>query len=79
MRMVFWALALLLLALPAAAQVRLQVSEILQETGLLKHIVPRFSLKTSVRVELVPQDGDLRLSSVGDAVSYTHLTLPTKA
>ena len=66
MRMVFWALALLLLALPAGAQVRLQASDILQETGLLKHILPRFSLKTSVRVELVPQDGDLRLSPVGE-------------
>jgi hypothetical protein len=33
--------------------VRLHAPEALVETGLLKHILPRFSLKTQVRVELV--------------------------
>lgn len=35
--------------------VRLYAPPSLIETGLLKHILPRFSLKTSVRVELVGQ------------------------
>lgn len=44
--------------LPIGAQaedrlVRLHAPEALVETGLLKHILPRFSLKTQVRVELV--------------------------
>lgn len=55
-----------LLALPVTAQVRLQTSDVLQESGLLKHVLPRFSLKTSVRVERVPDGGDLRLSKTGE-------------
>ncbi len=59
-------LALWLLAMPAGAQVRLQASDVLQDTGLLKHMLPRFSLKTSVRVQRVPDAGDLRLAETGD-------------
>jgi len=66
MRLIWGALALLLLALPAGAEVRLQVSPVLQESGVLKHMLPRFSLKTSVRVALVPDNADVRLAESGD-------------
>ena len=49
-------MALCLSPLPGAAEdgpVRLHVPAALAETGLLGHILPRFSLKTRVRVVLV--------------------------
>jgi len=52
-------LALVSIAAPGAAQdkeVKLHVPDGLIETGLLRHILPRFSLKTQVRVALVGQD-----------------------
>ena len=38
--------------------VRLVVPDELVETGLLKYILPRFSLKTQVRVEILPPESD---------------------
>ncbi|THH34846.1 hypothetical protein E4Z66_17970 [Aliishimia ponticola] len=65
------ALCLCFLLLPAsllaqdAAQVRLFAPQVLVETGLLKHILPRFTLKTRVRVVAVAQPDDAHLS-IGD-------------
>ncbi|WP_204355298.1 hypothetical protein [Roseovarius amoyensis] len=42
-------------AASAAEALRLGVSERLVETGLLKYVLPRFSLKTGVRIELVDE------------------------
>ncbi|SDE50457.1 hypothetical protein [Ruegeria marina] len=50
--------AALLAALPVQADDRLvflHAPEPLVETGLMKHILPRFTLKTRVKVELVPE------------------------
>ncbi|KAJ57161.1 hypothetical protein ACMU_01315 [Actibacterium mucosum KCTC 23349] len=47
---------------------RLSAPEALTETGLLKHILPRFSLKTQVRVELVSDRPDAILGTEGRAV-----------
>ena len=63
----------LCILLPAAAQaqdrlVRLHAPDPLIDTGLLKHILPRFSLKTQVRVQLVatPAAADLVLGGAGE-------------
>lgn len=50
--------------------VRLYAPETLVETGLLRHILPRFSLKTQVKVELVdsPDAADVALGSTGQAI-----------
>ncbi|GIT91330.1 hypothetical protein JANAI62_17860 [Jannaschia pagri] len=49
-------LALLVLPLTATAgEVRLYAPDALVDTGLIRHILPRFTLKTQVRVALVPQ------------------------
>lgn len=51
-------LLLMLLPVSLAAEerlVRLHAPEALVETGLMKHILPRFTLKTQVRVTLVPE------------------------
>lgn len=55
--------ALLVLMLPAAAQAddkrfRLAAPEGLVESGLLDYILPRFSLKTGVRIEVLPERGE---------------------
>ncbi|WP_254054670.1 hypothetical protein [Roseovarius sp. EL26] len=41
--------------LSAAEGFRLAVPEIMIETGFLKHLLPRFSLKTGVRIEVVKE------------------------
>ena len=50
--------------------VRLYADEALVQSGLMKHILPRFSLKTQVRVELVSADvqHDLTLGESGRAL-----------
>ncbi|WP_137700718.1 cytochrome c family protein [Marimonas lutisalis] len=52
--------------------VRVYAPEVLIETGLLKFIGPRFSLKTQVRVELVPDpaQADLVLGDAGRALFH---------
>ncbi|MBO9463740.1 hypothetical protein J7443_00735 [Tropicibacter sp. R15_0] len=73
MRMVLLILIVLTLPLGAAAQdrlTRLYAPEALIETGLLRHILPRFSLKTQVKVEIVT-DGtaaDILLGADGRAL-----------
>jgi mono/diheme cytochrome c family protein len=57
-------LALVLLALwPGGAQAedkrfRLAAPEALQDSGLMGYILPRFSLKTGVRIEIVPEEDE---------------------
>ncbi len=70
MRLLLFASGLLLAALPLQAddgQVRLAAPSALVETGLLKYILPRFSLKTQVRVTIVAPDeeADLSLGTTG--------------
>lgn len=50
--------------------VRLHAPAALTETGLLRHILPRFTLKTQIRVELVatPAEADLSLGPEGTPV-----------
>lgn len=50
--------AVISFALPAQAEdrlVRLHAPDALVQTGLMQHILPRFSLKTRVKVDLVPE------------------------
>ena len=52
----------------AAAQdrtLRVSVSPVLVETGFLKHLLPRFTLKTQVRIDLVETDADVVLGTTG--------------
>lgn len=70
MRIGLFITLLLLLPLTAVAEdrlVRLYVPQGLAETGLLKHILPRFSLKTQIKVELVsdPAQADIALGADG--------------
>lgn len=48
-------------------QVHLHAPDVLIETGVFKHILPRFSLKTQVRVVIVPdpQQADVALGETG--------------
>lgn len=57
-------------ALSDTPPVRLYAPETLVETGLFRHILPRFALKTQVKVVLVPapQDADIALGATGRAV-----------
>ncbi len=60
-----------MLALPASAQDKaftLDAPETLIETGLLKHILPRFSLKTGIRITVQSGDGDARFGPAGTPV-----------
>lgn len=75
LRELFVILALTLLPMAAQADdrlVRLYAPEALVETGLLKFILPRFSLKTQVRVELVaaPSQADMVLGDTGRALFH---------
>ncbi|MBZ0123313.1 MAG: hypothetical protein K8F31_05450, partial [Roseovarius sp.] len=73
-RSVVRALALLIAlagTVPAASageELRLGVPERLVETGLLKYVLPRFSLKTGVRIELVDEGAHahMALAAGGD-------------
>ncbi|UYV36836.1 hypothetical protein N4R57_17885 [Rhodobacteraceae bacterium D3-12] len=74
MRICVWLMILgLLLPLRAGAEerlVRVHVPDRLEQTGLMRHILPRFSLKTQVRVEVVGAGDapDLIFGSEGRAV-----------
>ncbi len=48
---------------------RLNAPEVLIESGLLKHLLPRFSLKTQIRVELVDGAAEVTLTPGGDGVA----------
>ncbi len=70
-----WIVTVLILCLPLTAWaedrlVRLYAPQALVETGLMKHILPRFSLKTQVKVELVEDLGaaDMAFGSEGTAL-----------
>lgn len=67
-------LALLFFSLPAAAEtpaLRLNADPALVSSGLMKHLLPRFSLKTGQRVELVEAGGDAMLARTGDRAAIT--------
>jgi hypothetical protein len=73
--MLLRALSVVLICLPLGALaddklVRLHAPEALVETGVLSYILPRFSLKTQVRVEQVGDvaEADLTLGDVGTAL-----------
>ncbi|UWQ80361.1 hypothetical protein K3725_04940 [Leisingera sp. S132] len=52
-----------------ARLVRLHAPKVLEDSGLLRHILPRFTLKTQVKVELVGLDAaDLILGAEGEAL-----------
>ena len=55
---------------PVAAQdaVAVEAPETIIDTGLMKHLMPRFSLKTGVRLNLVDQDGAVVIGSDGTPV-----------
>jgi len=59
--------ACFLLATAAAAEdaVPVEVPEEIVETGLMKHVMPRFSLKTGVRLGLVETDGAVVIGAEG--------------
>ncbi len=61
----------LLLANPAFAQDKafaLQAPDTLVATGFLKHLLPRFSLKTGIRISVSGQDGDAAFGAEGTPV-----------
>ncbi len=48
------------------AELKLAVPQALEDSGFMQFLVPRFSLKTSVRIERVPQDTEAQMR-MGDA------------
>ena len=48
---------------------RLSAPAALVESGLLKYLLPRFSLKTQIRVEIVDGNAEVMLSPEGDGVA----------
>ncbi|MDF3416057.1 hypothetical protein HKX54_16725 [Sulfitobacter sp. M57] len=65
------ALCVSLLAAPLAAQEKsfsLQLPQSLSETGFANHLLPRFSLKTGIRITRVPQDADVTIGHTGTPV-----------
>ncbi|SHJ14686.1 hypothetical protein SAMN04488012_105129 [Palleronia salina] len=53
MRAILAIVATICLAAPAAAELRVAVPDALAQSGVLDHLLPRFSLKTGVRTEQV--------------------------
>lgn len=56
---------------PASAQDKafsLQIPDELNETGFIKHLLPRFSLKTSIRITPTAEAGDAAFGTEGVAV-----------
>ncbi len=65
------ALGLYLVASPVLAQDKaftLQAPQALTESGFLQHLLPRFSLKTGVRITVDPDAGDVVLGADGTPV-----------
>lgn len=61
----------LMLASPAAAQEKrftLQVPDAIADTGFLKHLLPRFSLKTGVRITQVDDGAEAVFGTEGEPV-----------
>ncbi len=91
LRIILCVAALCLLPFGALAEdrlVRLYAPDALTQTGLLKHILPRFTLKTQVRVTLVPEaeaqialggEGRALFQNSGGAGPVWHLDLRDKA
>lgn len=60
-----------LIATPALSQDKaftLQTPDVLSETGFIKHLLPRFSLKSGIRVKSTSQAGDAALGEQGTPV-----------
>jgi len=67
----YLSVAIGLIASPLAAQNKtfdLQVPPELVETGFTKHLLPRFSLKTSIRITVTSDAGDAAFGDVGTPV-----------
>ncbi len=65
------ALGLCLIASPVLAQDRaftLRAPQALIESGFLQHLLPRFSLKTGIRITVDPDAGDVALGADGTPV-----------
>lgn len=61
----------IMLASPVMAQDKafsLQAPDVLIETGFMKHLLPRFSLKTGIRISVSPQSGDAVFGADGTPV-----------
>lgn len=61
----------IMLANPVMAQDKafsLQAPDVLIETGFMKHLLPRFSLKTGIRISVSPQSGDAVFGTDGTPV-----------
>lgn len=61
----------IMLANPVMAQDKafsLQAPDVLIETGFMKHLLPRFSLKTGIRISVSPQSGDAVFGADGTPV-----------
>ena len=70
-QMILAACCVLLLAAPALAQekaFRLQVPPALVETGFTRHLLPRFSLKTGVRITVTPDAAEAAFGDTGTPV-----------
>lgn len=70
--LVFLGVIMLLMPYGAAAgdrDFRLNAPAVLIESGLLRHLLPRFSLKTQVRVELVQGEAEVVLAPDGEGVA----------
>lgn len=84
MRFALLCLSLALTASPSWSQEALGLTapDKVVRSGLLKHILPRFSLKTSVRIQLTETDGTLQItdSAPGDPVfQYDDVTYYLRA
>ncbi len=53
------------IAMAQQRNLRISVSPVLVETGFLKHLLPRFTLKTQVRIDLVETGADVVLGPTG--------------
>ena len=68
------AIAFCLAAMPVRAgdgPVRLYAPPVLVETGVFQYVLPRFSLKTQVRVELVEDPGAAQVVTPGKAACHS--------
>ena len=63
-----WLLMLPLAAAAGERDFRLNAPQALVDSGVLKHLLPRFSLKTQIRIEVVADGGEVALVREGEGV-----------
>ena len=68
--LIFFMMSLPISVLADERLVRLYAPEALIDTGMMRHILPRFTLKTQVRVELAaaPEQADMVWGEEGSAL-----------